>query len=149
MYMKVLGVDCEGVIFKAVGGEVPRALESLRQIADSGEFDKIYIVSRVNLLGRVIFPVRLILLNFWDYTGIPRVNIYFCRHDEDKAVISKRLGITDFIDDRFEVLKNLDIKGERYAFNPRKRKIKKFPEVAEEVVMVSSWDELTPLLIEA
>ncbi len=147
---KVLGVDCEGVLFKAVGRPLPRALESVRKLAQSGSFEKVYIVSRVNIFGRIIFPLRLRMLGFWKYTGIPRSNLYFCRRDRDKSAICEQLGITDFIDDRLKVLHFLETVDRRYAFNPRrKREFKKYPETAEDVTITGSWDELLPLLLEA
>ena len=54
--MRILGIDCGRVIIDPVIGSVPDALEAVRAIARSGQFEKIYIVSRVNMVGRVYFP---------------------------------------------------------------------------------------------
>lgn len=146
--VRVLGIDCEGVIFRLFGHSLPGALESVRTLAASGDFERVYVVSRVNFLGRLFFPFRLWLLDFWGYTGVPRGHLYFCRRDKDKAVICEELGITDFIDDRLKVLHFLRTVERRYALNPhRKREFKKYPETAAEVTIIKSWDELLPLLL--
>jgi hypothetical protein len=98
---------------------------------------------------RFTFLGRLWYFNFWKYTGVPRSNLYFCRHHEDKAVICERLGITHFVDDRLRVLDCLKTVGNRYALNPNtsRRQLRKYPDALKEVTVVGSWQELSPLLL--
>src|SRR6185312_12621556 len=99
--MKRLGVDCGNTIFDEWNGVLlPDAVETLKRIAESEHFDEIYIVSKANVVARMWFRVRFYSLNFWDTTGIPRKNLYFCRRYKDKAAICEALQITHFIDDR-------------------------------------------------
>ncbi len=146
--MKTLGVDCEGVIFHAHRRSIPRSLDSLREIVDSGQFENVYVVSKVNILGRIYFPLRLRLLGFERRTGIPRKHVHFCRRHRDKAVICEQLEITHFVDDRFKVLRHMKNVPYRYAFDPKKRDLKKYPEVIDGMTIVRSWGELMPLLLD-
>ena len=147
--MKKLGVDCGNTIFREWNGMLlPGSLDTLQKISASGTFDEIHVVSKANRLVSVLFRLRLRSLDFWEQTGIPRKNLHFCKRHKDKAAICKKIGITDFVDDRLHVLSHLDLEGERYALNPtRKREFKKFPKTAEDVTIVASWKELESLLL--
>jgi hypothetical protein len=144
--MRILGVDCARVIFNPIVGSVPDAVQSLHAVTQSGRFEKIYIVSQVNPVGRFIFSHRLRLRNIWNYTGIPESNLYFCRYRHEKSAICEKLGITDFIDDNLEVLSYMQNVGRLYAFNPKKKNIGKY-QLPEHVVFFSSWKELMPRLL--
>ena len=144
--MKKLGVDCGNVILYHYVGIVPDAFESLQAVVRSGCFENIYIVSRASLIGRAYFLFRLRRLDFWRKTGVPRENIYFCRKDSQKIDICKKLGITDFIDDRLPVLRHMESLEHRFAFSPKKKDIKKYPEVLARTEEVRSWNELEPML---
>lgn len=147
--MRTLGVDCGEVILYTWGGVVPGSFEYLRKIAESGKFQKIYIISKTRSWFHVVFLFRLWVLDFWNYTGIPRKNIYFCKQWKQKSAICEKLGVTDFVDDRFEVLHHL-YKGERgYAFNPdRTWQRKKYRDMTKNVTIVRSWEELGPVLLD-
>lgn len=144
--MKRLGVDCEGVIFHAHARSLSGALEALRKIQETKQFADIYVISRVNVLGRIYFPIRLLFLRFSKRTGIPWDNIYFCRRQKDKAVLCEKLGITDFVDDRFSVLRHMGKLEHRYAFGPTRRDFRKYAKDNKDIVVVRSWGELLPLL---
>jgi len=145
--MRILGIDCGNVIFHGFGRSVPGSLENIRKIVQSKHFDKIYIVSRARIIAKYYYLARLKYINFWNYTGISRNDIYFCRYDEEKAAICKQLNINYFIDDRFEVLRHLSMVDKKYALDPKLAKIKRFAKSNSDVVIVKSWTELTPLLI--
>jgi hypothetical protein len=145
--MRKLGVDCGSVILYPFGGIVPGAFESLEAIAQSGQFDTIYIVSRANIISRTLFLLRLRRLRFWEKTGIPRENIYFCLKNYKKIEICNQLGVTDFIDDRLSVLKYMGSLKSRFAFNMTKRSLKHYPKIYPHVTSVRSWKELQPLLL--
>jgi hypothetical protein len=146
--VKVLGVDCGDVIFYTWGRMVPGSLDGLRSLARSGDFKNIYIVSKANPVTRVIFLIRLRAIGFWNYTGIPRENLFFVRRPEDKAGVCKRLGVTHFIDDRLEVLFYLKNVPHRYALAPRRpHELTRYPGTREEVTVVRSWSELVPKII--
>ncbi|MCL4405053.1 hypothetical protein M1295_00520 [Patescibacteria group bacterium] len=146
----ILGIDCGNVIFRSISGKpLPEALEDIKKIAASGRFERIYVISKITPLLRFVFLSRLWYLNFWRYTGIPRNNIYFCRHHEDKAVICEKLGVTHFVDDRLRVLHAMKTVGNRYLlnFNVSRRQLTKYGDVLSEVKTVGSWSKLYPLLM--
>jgi hypothetical protein len=87
-------------------------------------------------------------LGFERRTGILRKHIYFCRRHRDKAVICERLGVTHFVDDRLKVLRHMKNVPYRYAFDPKKRDFKKYPEAIDGTTVVQSWGELVPLLLD-
>jgi hypothetical protein len=145
--MRILGVDCAGVILNPCVGSVPDAFESLRRIAQSGRFEKIYIVSQVNPVGRIAFSHRLWLRDLWNYTGIPKNNLYFCRHRHEKWIFCEKLGITDFIDDNPEVLSYMRNVDRLYAFNPGKISGGARYRLPRHVAFFSSWNELVPRLL--
>ena len=53
---------------------------------------------------------------FYQRTGVPAANVYFCERREDKARFAKRLRLTAFIDDRIDVLTHLTMVPERILF---------------------------------
>lgn len=145
--MKTLGVDCAKVILYPCFGIVPDSFESLDSVVRSGNFENVYIVSRANLITRVYFLFRLRRSDFWEKTGIPRKNIHFCLRDKEKAEICKKLGVTDFVDDRPPVLEPMRDLEHRFAFNPTRKEAKKYSEVLARSTIVRSWKELEPLLL--
>ncbi len=148
--MKRLGVDCGNTIFHEWNGKLlPGSIDTLQKICASGAFDEVHVVSKANRFVQILFRLRLRSLDFWEQTGIPRKNLHFCKRHKDKAAICKKIGITDFVDDRLHVLSHLsNIEGKRYAMNPtREREFRKYPKTAEDVTIVTSWDELEELLL--
>ncbi len=145
--MRILGVDCAGVILNPCVGSVPDAFESLRRIAQSGRFEKIYIVSQANPIGRIAFSHRLWLRNLWNYTGIPKNHLYFCRRRREKSIFCEKLGITDFIDDNPEVLSYMHNVARLYAFNSGKMRSIGRRQLPRRVAFFSSWNELMPHLL--
>lgn len=145
--MRVLGVDCAGVILNPCVGSVPDAFESLRKIIQSGQFERVYIVSQANAIGRFAFSHRLWLRGMWKYTGIPRSNLYFCRYRWQKSTFCKKLGITDFIDDNPEVLSYLYNVDRLYAFDVGNMSDVDKHQLPKNVAFFSSWKELLPHLL--
>jgi hypothetical protein len=58
--------------------------------------------------------------DFYDRTGIPADHVRFCRARSDKAIHCRELAITDFVDDRLDVLNALrGVVARRYLFGPQ------------------------------
>ncbi len=146
--MRILGVDCAGVILNPLVGSIPDAFESLEKLARSGQFEKIYIVSQANVIGRIAFSHRLWLRGFWGDTGIPKSNLYFCRYRSEKSAFCKKLGITDFIDDNAEVLGSLRDVERVYAFDLKETSGTEKYQLSSNVTFFSSWKELLPHLLQ-
>lgn len=143
----VLGIDCEGVIFYLLGGQVPGALTNLQKIVRSGHFKEIYIISRANILNRVYFRLRLSLSGFWETTGIPASHVVFCWRNKDKAAICRKLKVTDFVDNRLDVLRHLESVPRRFALAPEKNEMQKFHPLLPFIQIAESWEKLTSVLL--
>lgn len=59
---------------------------------------------------------------FFDVTGVSREHLRFCRERREKAEHALTLGLTHFIDDRFDVLHHLEgLVPNRFLFGPQRR----------------------------
>ena len=57
--------------------------------------------------------------DFWTHTGVAEDHVRFCKERPQKALATRQLGLTHFIDDRSDVLEALDgVVGNRYLFRP-------------------------------
>lgn len=92
--------------------------ETLRTPAVEGAFETLPILverfgGRVWLVSKCGERTQQRTLAWLDYhdfyrlTGIPADNVRFCRARQDKAIHCRELAITDFIDDRLDVLEAL------------------------------------------
>ncbi len=141
--MRILGVDWWDVICRSwLVIPLPDSLTELKKIVFSGRFDKVFVISRVSFIGKYVVWFVFWCFGFYNRTGIPKENVYFCRHNWEKNVICKKLGITDFLDDRLEVLNSLDSVEHLYAFNPIEKELKKYPDIVKKITIVKSWEEL-------
>lgn len=76
---------------------------------------------------------------FHERTGLPASHVHFCRERHEKAKISRRLGLTHFIDDRLDVLQHLrGIVAYRYLFGPQRVGTV----VPSGVTAVQNWSEV-------
>jgi hypothetical protein len=58
---------------------------------------------------------------FFEQTGIDAARVHFCRERPQKAGICADIGITHFVDDRFDVLEPMrGIVSSRYLFGPQR-----------------------------
>lgn len=119
---ETLGVDVGGVILDFVPQkgreldfsgdryletpEVEGAIEAIGEL-NRGRFkDAVHLVSRVhNGPERVLAWLRH--RDFFARTGIPESRFHHCVERREKAPIVQTLGITHFVDDRAEVLKEM------------------------------------------
>lgn len=116
---------------------MPDAFESIRGLTElfAGQ---VWLVSKAG--PRIEARTRR-WLDAWDFfrqTGIVRDNLRFCRQRHEKADHCRELGITDFIDDRVEVLQHLrGVAPRLYLFGPQKR----MTHVPEWAAHVLTWRE--------
>ena len=123
--------------------------EMLRTPAVTGAFEALpglveRFGGRVWLVSKCGEPVQRRTLawldhhGFYDRTGIPAGNVRFCRRRPDKATHCRELGITDFVDDRVDVLDALRGTVERrYLFGPQSRP------AADGVTATPDWPAVT------
>lgn len=138
-----LGVDCWDVIFPS-RSLIPRykAIESLNRLVHSGIFGSVFVVSQASWIGERIELGTLRLNSFCRRTEISRGNVKICRRHEQKRDLCAELGITDFVDDRLDVLCSLDSVARRYRMGARSRDTTSEIDTKENIVFVNSWLEL-------
>jgi hypothetical protein len=77
---------------------------------------------------------------FAEITGVPLERVHFCRRREDKAPICSALGVTHFVDDRFDVLSYFTSVSRLYLFRPRdKDRARSMSERLPGLSVVESW----------
>jgi hypothetical protein len=65
---------------------------------------------------------------FWATTGMDRKQVRFCRERPEKAKHARQLGLTHFVDDRFDVLTHLvGLVDRMYLFGPQRRRSEQLP----------------------
>jgi hypothetical protein len=149
---KRTGLDVGGVIIDATANDgtdtdirgagfmraspVTGAYDAVREIVECYGADNVFIISKC---GEVIEgrTRRWLTGNgFYTYTGFSPTNLYFCHTRAEKAPIAEALGLTDFVDDRQDVLEHMKgIVARRYLFGPQSDKIQD----AGELIVVGDW----------
>lgn len=162
MKTEILGVDIGGVIIDRVNDgtdtsffsenylqttAVPEAFSALKNLVEKRFGENVHLVSKC---GRKVSEKTLLWLahhSFYDLTGIEQERVHFCRERHEKAGICEKLGITHFVDDRLEVLGNLNTVGALYLFQPRPDEVRKFARHLNRVKQVNSWEEIATDLL--
>lgn len=119
---EVLGVDFGDTIWReadetlggvfdplAVGFLDPAAVPALMRLSRERFAERIWVVSMCREAAED--EVRRILAEearLWLWLDLPEPQIRFCRRHEDKAEICRELGITHFVDDRPNVLREME-----------------------------------------
>jgi len=159
-----LGVDIGGVLIDRVADgtdtsffskrylETPAVadgFETLARLARERFGERVYIVSKCGPTIQAKSREWLVHRRFTEITGIPPERVRFCRTREEKAPICKRLGITHFIDDRYDVLSYMKTVPHRFLFQPRdkdRESAKNEPLAGLQVV--DSWAEVAKALLD-
>ena len=81
--------------------------------------------------------------DFYELIGIGSDHVRFCRKRNEKAPVCLELGITDFVDDRLEVLSYFGPGvTTRYLFQSNPKEVQRFEAHLGGVIRVESWDEI-------
>ncbi|MBI4280731.1 hypothetical protein HY628_00875 [Candidatus Uhrbacteria bacterium] len=154
-----LGIDFGGVIRRATSDDeseetvdgwsfrktppVAGAFEGIRCLVQEVFGTRIWIVSRcrsdVTRWIRVWFREK----GFFAFTGVPPDHFLTCRERPHKAVLCRDLGLTDFVDNRLEVL--LHMAGQvphLYLFDPDTREMNLFSEASVSIRRIEDWRSL-------
>ena len=114
------------------------ALSHLSLLNSPARFDgRVYLISKAGPKVQERTRDWLVLVNFHNTTDIQPEKVYFVRERAEKAAVCRRLGVTDFIDDRVSVLQTLDSVDTRFLFSPDD--VRQLP---PGIVHVRSWAEL-------
>jgi len=126
---------------------VPEVFEALSRIVNERFRDDVYLVSKCGEEVRRRTLNWLSHHDFFRHTGINPNHLEFCLEHWEKAKICERLGLTHFVDDRLEVLKDLVTVPYRYLFQPRTFEIESFKERLPMVRILRNWNELADELL--
>jgi hypothetical protein len=117
---------------------VEGAFVSIAAIVASLGAKNVFIVSKCGSKVQDKTEVWLDHHRFFAATGMLREHKHFCRTREEKTPICKSLGISDFVDDRLDVLKFMDGTVERrFLFQPKSR-----AHLPPGIISVSGWSDL-------
>jgi hypothetical protein len=157
-----LGVDIGGVLIDRVADgtdtsffsdrylETPAVADGFATLARLRERfgERIHIVSKCGPSVQEKSKRWLAHHDFEATTGIPLKRVHFCKERKDKAPICKKLGVTHFVDDRYDVLSYLETVGSLYLFGPREGDaVRAEKEPLAGLVVVQSWAEVQRLLL--
>jgi hypothetical protein len=162
--MKNLGIDVGGVIISQMNDNTDTSFFSSNFLQTSAEpnafgaikeleehFDNRYIVSKCGDRIRKQTLEWFDHWNFYERTGIPKENVFFCRKRHEKTGIALELGLTAFIDDRLEILSYMiGVVPDLYLFKGQLEEIYKVLDTSpyskfdlkKAVTEVDSWTEL-------
>jgi hypothetical protein len=159
-----LGVDIGGVLIDRVADgtdtsffsnrylETPAVVDGFATLARLRQrFDeRMHVVSKCGPTVEEKSRRWLAHHDFEEITGIPLERVHFCRTREDKAPVCKKLGVTHFIDDRYDVLSYLKTVGALYLFQPREGDLARAGrEPLPGLTIVQSWAAVEKLLLPA
>ena len=82
---------------------IPHAFESVARLVQLFE-GRAWLVSKCGANIEARSRRWLELHKFYDATGLDRSKLRFCRKRPEKALIARELGLTVFVDDRFDVI---------------------------------------------
>lgn len=97
------------------------ALRGIKQIVDTFGDENTLLLSKCGSAIEQKSRNWLEEVRFITLTGFKPDNILFCRRRPDKAIIADDMGLTDFVDDRRDVLEYMNgIVSTRILFGPQK-----------------------------
>jgi hypothetical protein len=158
MKQEALGVDIGGVLIDRVADgtdtsffsdrflETPAfedGFDTLARLSRERFGEAVHLVSKCGPKAQEKTKLWLAHHRFTEITGIPFDQVHFCREREEKAPICKRLKVTHFIDDRFDVLSYLTTVPRLYLFRPRDKDLTRSArESLQGLSVVQSWTEI-------
>jgi hypothetical protein len=129
--MRRIGIDVGGVIIDRANDDtdtsffsdnylettpVSGAFDAIRKIVQYFGPENVFIVSKCGPNTERKTRSWLAHHRVYEMTGLLQANVHFCRRREDKAPICVQVGITDFVDDRPDVLKHMKAVPRRFLF---------------------------------
>lgn len=160
-----IGIDVGGVIMDRANDDtdtsffsdnylqttaVAGAVASIVELVEQYGAPNIYIVSKAGDKTQKRTWEWMDHKRFFDTTGMLRENVHFCAERKDKADICGDLGITDFIDDKIEVLSYMDSRVVGLiAFDPTPFELKRFREYRDlmgRVKVLKNWTDVLSCL---
>jgi len=94
----------------------PNSFRIIRALVNRG--DTVFIISKVTSEQKVRAERWLDNEDFFNQTGVKPDNVYFCFERRDKCLFVKALDINIMIDDRAEVMANINPLVVKFLINP-------------------------------
>jgi hypothetical protein len=163
MIRETLGVDVGGVLIDRIADntdtsffstrflETPAVIDAFGTIARLGRErfgDAVHLVSKCGPTTEEKTKLWLAHHRFAEITGVPLERVHFCRTREEKGPICAELGVTHFVDDRYDVLSYVTTVSRRYLFRPRDNDLERSRrEALPDLSVVHSWTEIAADLL--
>jgi hypothetical protein len=122
--------------------EIEGAIDTLGSLGSVAWRSQVYLVSKCDIGIQERTLLWLEEHDFYARTGIEKEHVYFCRQRSEKATIASRLLLTQFIDDKIDVLKSMpsSVWG-KILFAPDKK-----VEPRSDMAIAKSWQEVSDIL---
>ena len=104
---------------------------------------RVHIVSKAGPRIAALTREWLDTKGFFEETGVPRSNLWFVRRREEKREECRRLAITHFVDDRLDVLTDLDNVAHRYLFTGGLGADPVPNSIPDDIEMCGTWEHVT------
>ena len=121
----------------------PGALETITRLVNDGH--EVYLISKVNSEQQARSLKWLADVDFFNFTGVKKENLYYCFERKDKAIFVKALGIDIFIDDRPEVLYHMESHVKKFLINATEKDVLEYKDKVA-AIKANNWDELSEYL---
>lgn len=142
-----IGIDIGNTIKGWKGDKNAVPPDTFRIITDwVKKFNNIYLISRVNQEQKDIVEMWLWDTDFFKQTGVDPNNLYFCWERKDKNLFVKALNITTMIDDRPEVMANMDKNVFKLLIQPDEQDLEKYKFKLFNTFVVTSWKEIETIV---
>jgi hypothetical protein len=157
-----IGIDIGGVIIQEIkteGGlahidenflEVPPvegAFQGVAELVRTFDPENVFLISKARAEVQGNCRQWLAHHRFFDETGVSEENLHFCLERSGKRDLCQKLFITDFIDDKLEVLSHLTSLVPRlYLFNPCEEEMVGFEHCLSSVTVCQQWPRLLNLI---
>lgn len=143
-----IGIDLgDTITSKLDAGRVifPNAFEVIKRLVDAKH--EVYIVSKVNPEQKIRSLKWLEEVRFFELTGVPKDNLYYCETWSEKAPICKNLGIEVHIDDRPQVMACFPEGINKILFKPDANSVLKFFNFLKNSFVANDWLEVEAELL--
>lgn len=122
---------------------VPFVYEAVGQLVARYGTESVFIISKCGEVIQDRTRKWLDANDFYGRTGFSPENLYFCKTRPQKVPIAQTLGITDFVDDRADVLDRMkDVVARRYLFGPQVDVSRN----TEGLIVANNWEEVLALI---
>ena len=154
----MLGVDVGGVLIERAAEDddtsffgsrpmdtpaVDGAFAAVSELCTGMFAFRVHIVSKAGPRIAALTREWLDTKGFFEETGVPRSNLWFVRRREEKREECRRLAITHFVDDRLDVLTDLDNVAHRYLFTGGLGADPVPNSIPDDIEMCGTWEHVT------